>query len=81
MERPLRSFVLHVVLERDEDVWRAFIPDLEAKGAATWGHTREGALQNIQEVAQMVMEELQADGGPLPASVTISEGPRIAVNV
>jgi predicted RNase H-like HicB family nuclease len=34
------------------------IPDLEKAGAATWGKTREEALRNIQEVAQMVIESL-----------------------
>jgi predicted RNase H-like HicB family nuclease len=77
----IRSFVLRVVLERDEDVWRAYVPALEAKGAATWGYTREDALRNIQEVAQMVLEELRDDGEPLPPSVTASEEPVVAVTL
>jgi len=77
----MRSFVLRVVLEPDEDVWRAYIPELEAKGAATWGHTREEALRNMQEVAQMVMEELQEDGEPLPPSVTVSDQPLVTVSL
>lgn len=80
-EEPMRSFVLRVVLEPDEDVWRAYIPELEAKGAATWGHTREEALRNMQEVAQMVMEELEQDGEPLPPSVTVSDQPLVAVSL
>ena len=40
--------------------------DLESKGAATWGHTKEEALKNIQEVAQMVIEALLEDGESLP---------------
>jgi predicted RNase H-like HicB family nuclease len=77
----MRSFVLRVVLEADEDVWRAYVPELESKGAATWGRTREEALRNIQEVAQMVVEELQQDGEALPASVTVSDQPLVAVSV
>ena len=77
----MRSFVLRVVLEPDEDVWRAYIPELEAKGAATWGHTKEEALRNIQEVAQLVMEELEEDGEPLPPSVTVSDEPLVAVSL
>ena len=46
----MKSYVFRVVLEEDEDVWRAFIPELEAKGAATWGDTKEEALRNIREV-------------------------------
>ncbi len=30
----MRSFVLRVVLEQDEDVWRAYVPELEVQGAA-----------------------------------------------
>jgi len=77
----MRSFVLRVVLEPDEDTWRAYIPELEAKGAATWGHTREEALRNMQEVAQMVMEELEEDGEPLPPGVTVSDQPLVAVSL
>ncbi len=80
-EEAMRSFVLRVVLEQDEDVWRAYVPELEAQGAATWGHTREEALRNIQEVAQMVMEELQEDGEKLPPSVTVSDQPLVAVSI
>jgi predicted RNase H-like HicB family nuclease len=77
----MRSFILRVVLEQDEDVWRAYVPELEAKGAATWCHTREEALKNIQEVAQMVLEELQEDGEPLPESIAVSDEPVVAVTV
>ncbi len=62
-------------------MWRAYIPELEAKGAATWGHTREEALRNMQEVAQMIMEELEQDGEPLPPSVTVSDQPLVAVSL
>ena len=63
----MRSYVFPVVIEPDEDVWRAYVPDLESRGAATWGHTKEEALKNIQEVAQMVIEALLEDGETLPA--------------
>jgi predicted RNase H-like HicB family nuclease len=47
----MKSYVFRVVLERDEDVWRAYIPELEGRSAATWGPTKEEALRNIHEVA------------------------------
>ena len=47
----MRSYIFRIVMEPDEDVWRAYIPELENKGAATWGRTRDEALRNIQEVA------------------------------
>lgn len=77
----MKSFVFRVVLEPDEDVWRAFIPELEKQGAATWGNTREEALRNMQEVAQMVIESLLEDGKPLPPGVTEIDEPVIAVTV
>src|SRR3989337_2768606 len=69
-EEKVKSYVFRVILEPDEDAWRAYIPELEAKGAATWGNTKEEALRNIHEVAQMVIEALLEDGEPLPPSVT-----------
>jgi predicted RNase H-like HicB family nuclease len=80
-EEYLKSYVFPVVLEQDEDVWRAFIPELEAKGAATWGNTREEALRNIHEVAQMVIEALLEDGESLPPRVTEIDQPVVAVTV
>lgn len=63
----MKSYVFRVVLEPDEDACRAFIPELEAQGAATWGHTKEEALRNLREVAQIVIESLLEDAEPLPA--------------
>jgi predicted RNase H-like HicB family nuclease len=77
----MKSYVFPVVIEADEDVWRAYVPELESRGAATWGHTKEEALKNIQEVAQMVIEALLEDGESLPPSVTVSDRPLVAVSV
>jgi predicted RNase H-like HicB family nuclease len=77
----MTSYIVQVVVEPDEDVWRAFVPQLESRGAATWGHTREEALRNIQEVAQMVIEELIEEQSPLPDSVSASPDAVVAVTV
>jgi predicted RNase H-like HicB family nuclease len=77
----VKSYVFRVVLEPDQDVWRAFIPELEEKGAATWGNTKEEALRNIHEVAQMVIEALLEDGEPLPPRITEIDEPVVAVTV
>ena len=77
----MKSYIFPIVLEPDEDVWRAYVPELESKGAATWGHTKEEALKNIQEVAQMVIEVMLEDGEALPPSVTVSDQPVVAVSV
>ena len=77
----MKSYVFRVVLEQDEDVWRAFIPELEAKDAATWGNTKEEALRNIHEVAQIVIETLLEDGESLPPRITEIDQPVVAVTV
>jgi predicted RNase H-like HicB family nuclease len=77
----MKSYVFPVVLESDGGGWHAFVPVLEAKGASTWGKTREEALRNIEEVAQMVIESLLEDGEPIPDGVTVADEPLVAVNV
>jgi predicted RNase H-like HicB family nuclease len=77
----MKSYVFRVVLEPDEDGWRAYIPELEAKGAATWGQDKEEALRNIREVAQMVIEALLEDGEQLPPRITEIDQPVVAVTV
>jgi len=77
----MKSYVFRVVVEPDGNAWRAYVPELEAKGAATWGKTRDEALRNIHEVTQMVIEELLEDGEPLPHALTISDQPVVAVTV
>ena len=77
----MQSYVFPVVVEPDGDAWRAYLPALEAKGAAAWGKTKDEALKNIEEVARMVVETLLEDGEPLPEGVTVSPQPQVAVNV
>jgi len=77
----MKSYILPVVLEPDEDVWRAYIPELERRGGATWGHTKEEALKNIQEVAQMIIEDLLEVGEPLPAQAAVCDQPMVAVSI
>ncbi len=70
----MKSYVFPVALEPDGDAWRASVPVLETKGAATWGRTKDQALRNIQEVVQMVVEELIEDGDPIPSSWRPTKG-------
>jgi len=62
----VKSYTFPVVVEPDDDRWHAYVPELESKGAATWGQTRDEALRNIQEVAHMVIESLLEDGAAIP---------------
>lgn len=77
----MKAYIFPVVLEPAKDAWHVYVPDLEHKGAATWGKDRDEALRNIQEVVQMVVEEMLEDGEALPPTVTISEQPSVAVCV
>jgi predicted RNase H-like HicB family nuclease len=77
----VKSYIVPIVVEPDEDVWRAYAPELEGNGAATSGRTRDEALQNIQDVTQMVIEAMVEDGEPLPSSVAESEQPVVAATL
>jgi predicted RNase H-like HicB family nuclease len=76
-----KSYVFPVVVEQDGNAWRAYVPELESKGAATWGHTREKALKNMQEVLQMLVEEMTEDNEPLPKTATVFNQPVVAVSL
>ena len=77
----MTTYTFKVVVEPDEDRWRAYCPALETQGAATWGHTRAEALQHIREVLEMIVAELIEEGKPIPANVAVSEEPLVAVTV
>jgi predicted RNase H-like HicB family nuclease len=77
----MKSYILPMVVEPDDDAWRAYAPELEERGASTWGKTREEAIRNIQEVVQIVIEEMLEDGEPLPEGITVSEREVLAVSV
>jgi predicted RNase H-like HicB family nuclease len=90
----LRTYSFKVVVEPDEDAqgnlaWHAHCPALESLGGATSGRTKEEALNNINEVVHLIVQELIEEGKPLPEgpndSVEVEdisqEEPRIAVTV
>jgi predicted RNase H-like HicB family nuclease len=81
----MKTYTFRVVVEQDEGGFHAYCPALRRYGAVTQGATPEEALKNINEVVQMVMEELQEDGIPLPDAsgddVEVFEGTRVAVTV
>lgn len=60
----LKSYTFKFVIEPDRfpdgrKAYRAYIPELEAVGASTWGYTKEEAIKNLHDVAAMVVEELR----------------------
>ncbi len=90
----MKTYNFKVVLEPDEDAdgnpaWHAYCPALESVGGATSGRSREEALNNINEVVHMIVQEFVEEGKALPEgpgdSVEVEEvsqeEPRIAVTV
>lgn len=61
----MKTYVFQVELEPDEEGWRAFYPPLERIGASTWGYTREEALNDINEVLEMLLEGIEERGQTL----------------
>ena len=66
----MRTYSFQVVLEKDKwpdepdenVVWRAYIPALEHKGAASWGYTQKEALKNLQDAVDLLVEYLLEQG-------------------
>jgi predicted RNase H-like HicB family nuclease len=54
------------VVEPAEGAWHAYCPVLLDHGAATWGATREEALEHLRAMVAMVVERLAAAGVPIP---------------
>jgi len=80
----MKTYTFKVVVEPDEDCWRAYCPVLE-EYSATWGRTREEALKHIHEVVEMIVEELLEDGIPVPEApvngIEVFDDTRVAVAV
>lgn len=89
----MKTYNFKVVVEPDEDAqgnpaWHAYCPALESVGGATSGRTREEALNKINEVVHMIVQEFVEEGKPLPEGpkdsvevADVSAEPRIAVTV
>jgi predicted RNase H-like HicB family nuclease len=81
----MKTHTFKVVVEPDEDAegnpaWHAYCAALASVGGATSGRTREEALNNINEVVRMIVEEFIEDGTPLPELAELSkEEPLIAL--
>ena len=76
----MKSYIFKAIIEEDpypdgRMAYHAYIPILQEKGASTFGYTREEALENLQEVTQLVLECLLKHGEPIP------EGPTEEVKV
>lgn len=66
----MKTYAFQVVLEKDKwpddpdenAVWRAYIPALEHKGAASWGYTQKEVLKNLQDAVDLLVEYLLEQG-------------------
>src|SRR5258708_2574609 len=84
-ENEMQTYTFKVVVEPDEDRWHAYCPALIRQGGATWGHTPEEALKNIEDVVKMVVESLRENGESVPegpsGQVSVYLEPLVAVTV
>jgi predicted RNase H-like HicB family nuclease len=53
-----------VVLEKAEDNWAAYVPDLP--GCVSTGRTLEETKRNIREAIELHLEAMQEVGEPIP---------------
>lgn len=79
----MKTFVLKVALTEEEDGrWSASIPALP--GCSSWGYSRQEALENIKDAAEIYIEDM-IDAGealPLPSNeIEVIEEPAIAVSI
>ena len=81
----MKTYTFQVVIEPDEDRWRAYSPELEEYGGATWGYTREEAEKNIREVLAMTLETMLEYNLAIPGTAVenglAAEGDLVAVTV
>ncbi|MCL0066186.1 type II toxin-antitoxin system HicB family antitoxin [Dehalococcoidia bacterium] len=68
--RDLNTYVFKVELEQEEDGrWSATVPALA--GCFSWGHTREEALETIEENVRAWLEVLREKDIPLPEEADV----------
>jgi len=79
----MKTFVLKVAIKEEEDGrWSAVIPALP--GCASWGYSRQEALDNIRDAAEIYIEDMIEAGQGIPAAtseVEILDEPAVAVSV
>ena len=60
-----------VVLEKGEDSWGAYVPDLP--GCVAVGETEDEVKQLIQEAIEFHLEDLTESGSEIPAPISKSD--------
>ena len=79
----VKTYTFRVVLEPDGEGWHIYVPELRRMGASTWGYTQADALNYIKEVLEMIIEEFEEAGKPLPSAdvAAVSDGLAVMVTV
>jgi predicted RNase H-like HicB family nuclease len=79
----MKTYVLKVSLQEEEDGrWSASIPSLP--GCTSWGYSREEALTNIKDAAEIYIEDMIDAGEGLPSpsdKIEIIDEPAVAVSL
>jgi predicted RNase H-like HicB family nuclease len=79
----MKTFVLKVVLkEEDDGRWSASIPALP--GCSSWGYSKQEALDNIKDAAEIYIEDMidAGEGIPTPSDkIEVIDEPAVAVSL
>ena len=65
MSKLEKKYNFPVVIEKDQDGYFAFIPQLQ--GCYTQGKTYEGVLENIEEAVKAYLLDLSENEEPMPS--------------
>jgi len=66
----MASYRFAVVIERDEEGYFAFCPELQ--GCYTQGETYEEAMRNIEDAVRLHIEDRLASGEEIPLTKSVS---------
>ena len=79
----MKTYVFKVSLQEEEDGrWSAAIPALP--GCSSWGYSREEALTNIKDAAEIYIEDMIDAGEALPGAsdqIEVIDEPAVAVSL
>lgn len=79
----MKTFILKVDLKEEEDGrWSASIPALP--GCSSWGYSKQEALGNIKDAAEIYIEDKIDAGEGIPApsdKIEIIDEPAVAVSL
>ena len=79
----MKTFVLRVSLKEEEDGrWSASIPALP--GCSSWGYSREEALSNMKDAAEIYIQDMLEAGEELPGpsdKIGVIDEPAVAVSL